>query len=100
MPIPFRDADDLAELGTAAFLKVEAARDGSGYRGALFLINARGEPIEFAYSRVDVVHSFLWRAGDLGRQARRTLTASLLGFCAHVPRLLFCLADEVGSELF
>jgi hypothetical protein len=99
VPIPFRDADELAELGAAAFLKLEPTAEG-GYVGALFLVNARGEPLEFAYNRIETPHAFLWRAADLPRHARRKLTASLLGFCARTPRLLLCLAAEVGSELF
>lgn len=100
MPIPFRDADDLEDLGQAAFLKVEAAPGGGGYLGALFLVNARGEPVEFAYNRVETPHGFLWRRGDLRRHAERTLAASLLRVCAAAPRLLLCLGDEVGAELF
>ncbi len=42
MPIPYRDADDLNELGTAGYLKIEPSSAGSGYLGVLFLINARG----------------------------------------------------------
>ena len=47
MPIPYRDVDDIEELGLAAYLRIMAAGDKSGYAGALFVINARGEPIEF-----------------------------------------------------
>lgn len=100
MPIPFRDADDVEELGAAAFLKVERLADGSGYLGALFSMDARGEPLEFTYNRIEVPHSFLWRPADLKRHADRRLTASLLRRCSVTPRLLLCLADEVGSELF
>lgn len=100
MPIPFRDVDDLDELGTAAFLKIEPLAGGSEYLGALFIVNARGEPLEFTYNRVALPETFLWRRSDLRRSAERTLTASLLGICTRGPRLLFCLADEVGSELF
>ena len=100
MPIPYRDADDLDELGTAAYLKIEPAADGSGYLGALFLINARGEPVEFTYNRIDTPNTFLWRQDDLRRHAARKLTASLFSLCPRTPRLLLCLAKEVGSELF
>ncbi len=85
VPIPFQDAADLEALGAAAFLKIEPAgrvgggessqRAGrgegggepnrlagpTGVRGALFLINARGEPLEFAYNRVETPSTFLWR---------------------------------------
>jgi hypothetical protein len=100
MPIPYRDADDLDELGTVGYLKIEPAANGSGYLAALFLINARGEPLEFTYNRIDTANTFLWRQGDLRRHAARKLTASLFALCPRTPRLLLCLATEVGSELF
>jgi hypothetical protein len=100
VPIAFRDAVDVEELGAAAFLKIEPAAVGSELLGAFFLINARGEPLEFAYNRVELPNTFLWRPVDLRRHAERELTASLLTVCSRDPRLLLCLADEVGSELF
>jgi hypothetical protein len=100
MPIPYRDADDLDELGTVGYLKIEPVAGGPGYLGALFLLNARGEPLEFTYNRIDTPQTFLWRQDDLRRHAARKLTASLFSLCPRTPRLLLCLAKEVGSELF
>ena len=100
MPIPYRDQDELDEWGTAAFLRVEDDPDRPGYRGALFQINARGEPIEFTYNRVETPNTFLWRPADVRRAALKKLAASLLAACPRVPRVIFCLAGEVPSELF
>lgn len=100
MPIPYRDSDDLDELGAVGYLKIEPVTNGSGYLGALFLLNARGEPLEFTYNRIDTPQTFLWRQDDLRRHAARKLTASLFSLCPRTPRLLLCLAKEVGSELF
>ena len=100
MPIPFRDADELAELGPAGYLTIIPRAEGDRYEGALFLINARGEPLEFTYNRVEMPHSFLWRKDDIRRHAQRRLTSSLLSICPIVPRLILCLAEEVSSELF
>jgi hypothetical protein len=100
MPIPYRDSDDLDELGAVGYLKIEPVTDGSGYLGALFLLNARGEPLEFTYNRIDTPNTFLWRQDDLRRHAARKLTASLFSLCPRTPRLLLCLAKEIGSELF
>ncbi|MBI4332023.1 MAG: hypothetical protein HY673_12145 [Chloroflexi bacterium] len=97
-PIPFRDANELEELGAAGFLKIE--NHGGGYQGALFLVNARGEPLEFTYTRVETPSTFLWRRGDVERHALRKLTASLLSSCPRIPSLILCLANEVGTELF
>ena len=100
MPIPYRDVDDVEELGLAAYLRIVAADDKSGYAGALFVINARGEPIEFTYNRIETHHTFLWRQDDIRRHATRKLTASILSLCPKTPRLILCLAEEVRSELF
>jgi hypothetical protein len=100
MPVPFQDAEDLETIGAAAYLKLETEPSGAGYRGALFVVNARGEPLEFAYNRVELPETSLWRRADLRRHAERSLATSLFAVCNRTPRLLLCLADEVQSELF
>lgn len=100
MPIPYRDADELDDLGMAGYLTIQPAQAGSGYLAALFLINARGEPVEFTYNRIETPHTFLWRQADIRRHAVKKLTASLLSLCPKVPRLMLCRAEEIGSELF
>lgn len=100
MPIPYRDQDELEDLGTAAFLRIEPTREPDGFRGALFQINARGEPIEFTYNRIETPATFLWRPADIRRAAVRRLTTSLLALSPRVPRLIVCRADEVPPETF
>lgn len=98
MPVPFRYANEVEELGAVAYLKIEA--HPAGYMGALFLVNVLGEPLEFTYSRIETPNTFLWRREDIRRHAARKLAASLLSLCPQEPRLLLCLAADVGSELF
>ena len=102
MPIPFSDVDALDELGSAAFLKAEVERSSNlaCCLGALLVISARGEPLEFGYNRVRVPQPFLWRGADLQRHMQRRLVASLLSVCSQQPRLLLCLASEVHASLF
>ncbi|PIX22719.1 MAG: hypothetical protein COZ69_10350 [Deltaproteobacteria bacterium CG_4_8_14_3_um_filter_45_9] len=100
MSIPYRDADELNDLGIAGYLKIQPLQETSGYLAALFLINARGEPIEFTYNRIETPNTFLWRQDDIRRHATRKLTASILSLCPKMPRLILCLAEEIGSELF
>jgi hypothetical protein len=100
MPIPFRDADEVEELGAAGYLKIDTSADGRVLRGALFLVNARGEPLEFTYSKIETPNTFLWRQEDIRRHAIRKLTTSLLATCRKVPQFIICLADEVHHELF
>ena len=100
MPVPYRDADEVEELGTAGFLKIEQGSSAAEFLAALFLVNARGEPLEFAYNRIETPNTVLWRPSDLRRYVERKLTASLLQVCTRVPSFVLCLADEIGSELF
>ncbi len=100
MPIPFRDADEIEELGSVAYLKIDAIEDRGIYRGALFLINARGEPLEFTYNSIETPTTHLWRQEDICRHATRKLTTSLLSTCPRVPQFVICLADEIDHMLF
>lgn len=102
MPIPFSDVDTPDELGSAAFVKIEVERASNSAccLGALLVISARGEPLEFGYNRVRVPQPFLWREADLNRYMQRRLVASLLSVCSQQPRLLLCLAGEVDTWLF
>jgi hypothetical protein len=100
MPIPFSDVDPGDELGSAAFLKLERSSDEACCLGALFVMNSRGEPLEFGYNRVRVPQPYLWRQSDLRRYTQRRLTTSLLSVCSQLPRLLLCLARETSVELF
>lgn len=100
MSIPYRDAAELDDLGIAGYLTIRPAQERSGYLAALFLINARGEPLEFTYNRIEMPHTFLWRQADIQRYALKKLTISLLSLCPKTPRLMFCRAEEVSSELF
>jgi len=100
MPIRFMDQDDIEELGNAAFLRIEVDTVEPGFIGALLQINARGEPVEFTYSRVVTPEAFLWRAGDLERSALKKLCMSLMAACSAIPTVLLCRASEVPVELF
>jgi hypothetical protein len=100
VPIPFQDPADVETLGAAGFLMLRPSVGATGYVGALFLINARGEPLEFAYNRVEIPNSFLWRKTDLRRHAERRLITSLFTICGRTPRLLLCQAQEVDGALF
>jgi hypothetical protein len=100
MPIPFQDLQDLDALGQAAFFKLEASSTPSGFRGALFQITARGEPVEFTYNRVETPSTFLWRPADIRRTAARRLAQSLFSLSPRAPRLIFGLAEEIPIEVF
>jgi hypothetical protein len=100
VPIPFTDVEGFHGLGSAAYLKLESSPDNACCVGAVLVISARGEPLEFGYNRVRVPQSFLWREADLRRYVQRRLIASLLSVCSQQPWLLVCLAGEVEAPLF
>lgn len=98
MPVNYSEDNELLELGTAGFLKVEA--EEGGFRGAFFVVNALGEPVEFTYTHIEVPNSFLWRKADIARHAVRQMAGSLFSLCPASPRLIFCLSDEINLESF
>jgi hypothetical protein len=101
MPIPFHDTEDIETLGAAAFLHVEQPAPGSPERyGALLFINARGEPLEFVYNRLELMSDLLWRPLDRGRSAVRRLAVTLFHAAKLSPALLLCRADVVDPHLF
>lgn len=98
MPIPYKVSSEITELGTAGFIKVE---EKSGfYRGALFLIDCRGEPVEFTYTDIRIPNTFLWNKNEIARGATRRIITSLFGLCPQVPRLILCLGTEITAKTF
>ena len=101
MPVPFRDlTGDDEDLGLAGYLRFIDEPDARGVRGCLFCVNARGEPIDFSFSRVDVPASFLWRAGDTKRRSVTALTKALFEACSKTPTLLLAKAGEAPARVF
>jgi hypothetical protein len=98
--VPFRDAEEIRRAGAAGFLRILPGGGPGAFRGALFLVNARSEPLEFAYNRIRLPQPFLWRGADLAEYATRRLAASLFEVCPRPPALLLCLEREVGPRLF
>lgn len=98
MSIPFR-ATGADDGHAAAFLRV-IRDEGGGYDGVLFVMNARGEPLEFVSSRVETPRTRLWRRPDLRRRAARELTAALFTAATSRPVVVFARADEVDADFF
>ena len=100
MTVPFRDAAELEAGGTAAYLRVTPGRSRSERLGGLLQVNAKGDPVEFTFSTVQVPGGPLWRAGEAERSGLRSLTISLFTASQRSPLLLLCLAREFPPELF
>jgi len=100
MPVEFSDAEDVDELGTAGFMRIEEFSEQGVYRGAVFVVNARGEPLEFTYNSVQVPNSFLWRSSDIRRHATRRIATSMFQTCQSRPKFIICLGKEVDHDVF
>lgn len=100
MSIPFRTFAT-EEAGLAAYLRVLSALGDKGETcGALLVVNAIGEPVEFCFAALKPPTSALWRPGDLDRRAAAVLVRAMFDECGSQPRLLLGLASEIDSALF
>ena len=100
MSIPFKDLAGVEPTATAGYLKFLPWATKDTWLGALFIINARGEPLEFAHARVCSPNRLLWRADLLEMRCQASLTASLLKACPAMPALILCLSNELCPSLF
>ena len=98
MSIPFRSSDS-DDTRAAAFLRIMRSAEG-GYDGVLFVMNAKGEPLEFVYSRIETPRTLLWRRRDLQRRAAQELTTALFGAATSRPSVIFAKANEVEPGFF
>lgn len=98
MPIAFHDDESVHKLGFAAFLHLEL--DDEAAYGALLFLNARGEPQEFVFNRLELLNSALWREPDRAPGAARRLCASLFPTATLTPRFLLFSPAQVSPVLF
>ena len=100
MPIPFRDLGEDEPAGVAGFLRFIDEPDGKGIRGALFIMSARGEPIEFAFTRIDFRSGVLWRPGHARSRSVSALTRALFESASSQADVVFSLAEETPPAVF
>jgi hypothetical protein len=99
MTIPYSDSsDDLSR--TAGYLKFVFYPDKNIWFSALFIMNARGEPVEFTHARVRSPQALLWRPDDLRTRCQSSLCASMFDLCPVTPDIILCLDAEVSPDLF
>ena len=100
MAIPFRDIAVDEPASAVAYLRLLESGNGDAIRGALFVTDGRGDPLEFCFTRVEAEAGALW---DPGRAYRRTvvvLVKALFEAANHQPDLVLALAEELPSEVF
>ena len=99
MSIPYRSVLDEDERNISGAFFRAFQIDGSTYVGGLLVIDARGEPLDFAYNRVTARNRLFWRDRDLARATTRELLTSLFDACPRQPAAVFCLAREVETDV-
>jgi hypothetical protein len=85
-------------LPLAAYLRIVSSKDQTCFRGALFLIDAFGEPRAFAHNQIKITYPFLWLKDDLLKRAYRTLVSSILHHCTVRFEALFYLDAEIPEN--
>jgi len=100
LPIPFRDLGEGEPSGAAGFLRFIDEPDARGIRGALFITTARGEPIEFAYTRINLRSGVLWRTGHARSRSVYALTKALFESASNQADVVFALAEETPPAVF
>ncbi|MCL5103295.1 MAG: hypothetical protein M1133_04170 [Armatimonadetes bacterium] len=100
MPIPFKDLTDTKSPGLVGYLKFLPRAVGNIRLGALFIMDALGEPVEFTYARIRAPKTLLWRPADLNDYCVRSMCVSMFDTCPVSPLLILCLANEVGPDVF
>ena len=98
MPIPFQD-QDTDPAGTAGFLKFLTHTAKGVWLGALFVMNSRGEPVEFTHARVSSPNPLFWRPDHLRTRCLESLCASMFDVCPVVPDLILCITEEFDLRL-
>ena len=99
MPIPFRDLTGDESPGTAGYLKFLPRAAGDVWLGALFVMDERGEPVEFTHARIRAPKALLWRPADVQAYCIRSICVSIFDICPVAPLIILCLANEVGPDI-
>jgi hypothetical protein len=96
--IPFRDAEEIAALGSAGFLDFVGDGEGNALAGGLLLVDARGEPLELVHHWAALPGGVLWSPEELWRYSARRLAADLFRAVSRTPEILLVRVEEAHSE--
>ena len=99
MPVPYQDHIDSDPAAEVAYLLFMDAHDGRSIRGAIFVANHRGEPLEFCFTRVEVGTGAFWRQDLAYRRAVVLLVKALFEAASHNPDLVLALAEEIPRDI-
>ncbi|MBM3456933.1 MAG: hypothetical protein FJX77_00140 [Armatimonadetes bacterium] len=96
MPVPYHRPPPAAQEGCAAFLDVAYARAQHTLIGAILVVDARGEPLEFVYTRAEAPTGFMWSETQTRSVGVAAVARALFEACQREPDLLLCL-PQLGS---
>lgn len=100
MSVPFRDIAGEELAATVAYLRFLEAGNEAVIRGALFITNNRGDPLEFCFTRVETESNTLWDPARAYRQVAVVLIRALFEAASHQPHLVLALVEECPPEIF
>ena len=100
MPIPFLELTGDQPDAAVAYLRFTGTPDVGNVQGAVLVTSARGDPLEFCFTRVDLPAGPLWPPEQIRRRAVAGLAKALFEAVDRLPDLVLALAEETPSEVF
>ena len=100
MSVSFASARNGETPGVIGFLRLLDEGQGKGIRAALFATSARLLPIEFCFTRADLVDSVLWEETQARRVAIASIVRELFRSVKQIPDVVLGLADEIPPLIF
>ena len=100
MPVPFDSARKGGTPGAIGFLRLLDEDQGTGIRAALFVASAQDVPLEFCFTRADLVDSVLWKKEHSRNVAAVSLITELFRSSYQTPDLVLGLAEEIPPLVF
>lgn len=88
MPIPYRQTPKSSSPQCAAFLEVIWVQEKQTFYGAMLLIDAKGQPLEFVHNSLTAPSGFLWPADQVRSIGIAELSHSLFKACSLDPLIL------------
>jgi len=86
--------------GVAGFLRFIDEPGVRGIRGALFIMSDRGEPIEFAFTRINLGSGVLWRPEHARSRSVSALTRALFESASSHADMVMALAEDTPPTVF
>ncbi len=96
MPITYRQAPKSSQSQCAAYIDVLWIASKRTFHGALLVMDARGQPLEFVHNTLAAPSGFLWPAEQVRLIGVAELCHSLFKACRLEPLLLVC-RDSLGT---